>query len=152
MEKWKASTISLNKVLGLPDIPPVAHEFAALLQFDTSYELVDWLAERLQFASDLLAQEHKDQEMIQKAMLGDLELEEERELQRIGWQRDVKNRGTTIQIPPLNTSLVEVHQELARTTRAAKDMVEVCKKAIKASNLMHIEWSTTKKNNEELSA
>ena len=49
----------------------------ALLQYDTSYDLVDWLAK-------CLAQEHKDWEMIQKAMLGDLEPEEERELQRIG--------------------------------------------------------------------
>ena len=41
MEKGKASTVSLNEVLGLPDIPPTSHEFVALLQFGTSYELVD---------------------------------------------------------------------------------------------------------------
>ena len=50
--------------------------------------------------------------MIQKAMPGDLEPEEERELQRIGRQREAKNKGTAIQMPSLNTALVEAHQEL----------------------------------------
>ena len=69
MEKGKISSMSPNEVLGLLEIPPAAHEFAALLQFGTSYELVDWLAKRLQHVSDLIAQEHKDREIIQKAML-----------------------------------------------------------------------------------
>ena len=47
-----------------------------------SYELVDWLAKRLQFPAEWLEQEYKDHKMIQKAMLGDMELEDERELQR----------------------------------------------------------------------
>ena len=42
-------------------------------------------------------------------MLGALDPEEEQELQRIGGQRDVRKRGMTIQMPPLNTTLVEVH-------------------------------------------
>ena len=58
--------------------------------------------------------------MIQRAMLGALEPKEERELQRISRQRDVGNKGMTIQIPPLNTALVKVHQEQAKSTREAK--------------------------------
>ena len=54
--------------------------------------------------------------MIQQAILNALEPEEERELQWIGQQRDAKNKGTMIQLPPLNTALVEGHQELAKTT------------------------------------
>ena len=63
MEHGKASEISPSEVLSMPNIPPTAHEFATLLQFGTSYELVDWLAKHLQFASYQLAQEHKDREM-----------------------------------------------------------------------------------------
>ena len=63
--------------------------------------------------------------MIHKAML-----EKEKELQRIGRQRDAKNKGTTIQMPTLHMALVEVHKEFARTNRAAKDMAEACKKEL----------------------
>ena len=62
MEKGKASTVSLNEVLGLLDIPSTTHEFATLLQFGTSYEVVDCLTKRLQIASKLFEQEHKDRE------------------------------------------------------------------------------------------
>ena len=48
-------TVPLDDILAFTDIPPVAHEFAALLQAGTSYELVDWLAKRLQFAVEQLA-------------------------------------------------------------------------------------------------
>ena len=61
----------------LVEIPLVAHEFATLLQFGTSYELVNWLAKRLQHASNMLTQEHKDREMIQRAMLGMIEPEQQ---------------------------------------------------------------------------
>ena len=105
MEKGNKLKISPNEVLGLPDIQPATHEFATLLQFGTSYELVDWLAKQLQFSSELLEQEHKDWEMIQNAMLGDLEPEEERELQRIGRQREAKKK----EMSSLNTTLVESH-------------------------------------------
>ena len=41
MEKGKASEISPNEVLVMPDIPPSSHEIAAILHFGTSYKLVD---------------------------------------------------------------------------------------------------------------
>mgnify|MGYP000155537744 CR=1 FL=1 len=58
--------VALDEVFAFPDIPPVAHEFVAMLQAGTSYELVDWLAKRLQLAAEQLAQEHKVWEMIQR--------------------------------------------------------------------------------------
>ena len=79
MEWEKVSEVSPNEILGIPDIPLVAHEIVAILCFGTTYELVDYLAKRLQFASNQLTQEHKDWEMIQYAMLSALESEEERE-------------------------------------------------------------------------
>ena len=65
-----------NKVVGLLDKPPAAYEFATLLQFNTSYELIDCLAKQLQHASDMLTREHKDREMIQKSMLSIIKPEE----------------------------------------------------------------------------
>ena len=53
-----------------PEIPPATHELAAILQFGTSYELVEWLARRLQEVSERMAQEHRDQIMIQKTLRG----------------------------------------------------------------------------------
>ena len=37
-----------KEVLGLPEIPLETHELAAILQFGTSYELVEWLAQHMQ--------------------------------------------------------------------------------------------------------
>ena len=48
------------------------HESAALLQAGTSYERVAWLAKQLQFTGEQLAQENRDWEMIQKALVGTL--------------------------------------------------------------------------------
>ena len=110
--------MSLDEVLGLPELLVAVHEFATILQFGTSFELVEWLAHRLQYASDMLAQEHKDRIMIQKAMISAIEPEEQPELDRIGRQRIAKYRGEAIQMPSLNTTLVEVHREYARTNKA----------------------------------
>ena len=52
MTIWEATCFS--------EIPPIAHELAAILQFGTSYELVGWLARRLQEVSKRIAQEHND--------------------------------------------------------------------------------------------
>ena len=38
---------TVREALGFSDIPPAAHELATILQFGTSYELVEWLARRL---------------------------------------------------------------------------------------------------------
>ena len=46
LQRTITRTIPLDEVLAFPDIPPMAHEFVALLQVDTSYELDDWLAKR----------------------------------------------------------------------------------------------------------
>ena len=61
----------------------------------------------------MLTQERKDRIMIRKAMIGAVEAEEQLEVNRIGRQRNVKFRGEAIQMPPLNTTLVEVHREYA---------------------------------------
>ena len=54
----------------------------------------------------------------------------------------------TIQIPHLHTTLVEVHQELAKTSQATKDMADI--QTTKASELMKKEWLTATQSNTEL--
>ena len=92
----------MQEALGFSDIPAATHELAAILQFGTSYELVDWLAKRLTEVSEWLAQEHKDRVMIQKSLSGILEPEEQAEVDRIGQKRNAKSRGEAIQMPPLH--------------------------------------------------
>ena len=87
------TTIPLNKIFAFLDIPPAAYEFAALLQAVMSYELVDWLAKRLQFIAEQWEEEHKYWEMIQKAMLGELTPKEERKCQHIEQQPWAKKNG-----------------------------------------------------------
>ena len=52
IEKGKSSVTSPREALGFSEIPPAAHELATILQFVTSYELVEWLAHRLQEVSE----------------------------------------------------------------------------------------------------
>ena len=55
----------MREASAFPEIPLPAHELAVILQFGTSYELVEWLAKRLQEVSETMALEHRDQIMIQ---------------------------------------------------------------------------------------
>ena len=57
-----------------------------------------------------------------------------------------------IQMPPLHTTLVELHQQLAKITREAKEIVIVYKRTPKVSEQMHTEWSAVKQTNKELTA
>ena len=58
------SKVTPKDILLKSNMPPVVHEIVAILRFDTSYELVDWLAKSLQFTSEQLAQERNDWEII----------------------------------------------------------------------------------------
>ena len=53
-----------------------------------------------------------------------------------------------IQMPPLNTTLVEVHQELANHTRTAKHMATAYTNMEKAIELLQQQWSATRKEND----
>ena len=73
LQKGKSSVTTVREAITFSDILPAAHELAAILQFGTSYELVEWLAHRLQEVSERMAQEHWDQIMIQKSLSGVVE-------------------------------------------------------------------------------
>ena len=150
-EKGKASVTTLKDILSRPETSPVVHVMAAILRCSTSYELVEWLAKRLQFVLEQFAEEHKDREMIQKAMMRALEPEDEQELQRIDRQRDARNKGMAIQLPPLHSTLIEVHKESTKVMQEAKDIAEVGKRMRKDPDQMYKEWVATTKGDEELS-
>ena len=97
--------MTLKEILNRPDFPEAAYELAAILQFGTSYELVEWLARRLQEVSGRLEQKHKDNVMNQKAMVGAIEPNEQSEINRIARQQTAKNRGKSIEMPPLHIAL-----------------------------------------------
>ena len=57
-----------------------------------------------------------------------MERKEERALDKIGRLRNADEGRISIELPPLNTTLVEVHRELATVRHGAKDMVTTNKR------------------------
>ena len=139
----------MREAVGFSNIPPIAHELVAILQFGTSYELVEWLAPRLQEVLERMAQEQ--QIMIQKSLSGVVEPPEQQELDRIGRQRSAKNKGEAIQMPPLHEALVEIHREYEKASRAARDMADLYKKATVVSDILNAQCMKTQAENQHLS-
>ena len=96
IQKGKTSVTNVREATCFSNIPLAAQELATILQFDRSYELVEWLALRLHEVAKRMAQEHRDHIMIQKSLIGDVESQEWQEVDRIGRQRKAKNRGEAI--------------------------------------------------------
>ena len=48
VQAGQSSVTTVREATAFPEIHPTAHELAAILQFGTSYELVEWLAKRVQ--------------------------------------------------------------------------------------------------------
>ena len=99
IEKGKSSVMGPREALGFFEMPSAVHELVAILQFGTSYELVEWLAHSLQEVSERMAQEHKDRIMIQKSFISAVEPKEQQEVDQISRHRNAKNRGEAIQMP-----------------------------------------------------
>ena len=57
-----------SEVLHYPDIPDTAHEFGALLQFGTTYELMEFLATHQIKVFQRMAEEHAEQQMNECAL------------------------------------------------------------------------------------
>ena len=75
--------------------------------------------------------------MIQKSLSGAVEPEEQAEVDRISRQRNAKNKGEAIQMPPLHEALVEVHREYEKASRATKDMAELYKKVTMTAEVLN---------------
>ena len=81
-----------------------------------------------------MTEEHIEQQMVERVLTQTAESEDEVPLAKVGRQRNVGIQHMGIELPPLNTTLVEAHRELARVSMGPKDM------AIKNKNV----WKTVK--------
>ena len=73
-----------SEVLKYADIPDMTHEFGALLQFGTTYELMEFLATQQIKVSQRMAEEHAEQQMIERALPRTAESDYEGPLPKIG--------------------------------------------------------------------
>ena len=140
-EKGQSSQISEKDVFALRDMPAEAFELAALLQHGTTYELIDFLARLQVAAAARMATEHAERQVIERALDNEPASDDEPKLQRVGRKRALKKRRTRIELPELNTALVDTYKELDYATRAAKDMAANIKiarqQAKRATDLWH---------------
>ena len=98
-----------------------------------------------------MAQEHWDQIIVQKTLRGIVDPQDQQEIDRIGRQRNAKNKSEAIQMPPLHEALVEVHKEYAKASRAAKDMADMYKKATTAAEILNAQCTASQTENQRLS-
>ena len=84
---------------------------------------MDFLARAQVAAAARMAEEHAESKMIQRALMGELEPQEDRALQKIGRKKQAKNVALLMELPNLNAALIEAYHNLDHTTRAAKEMV-----------------------------
>ena len=136
----KGPLIPDNEVMAYPEIPDVAHEFAARLQFGTTFELMEFLAQQQLTLTQCMADEHADMQMIQRALASTTKHTEGRALDKIGRMRNADEGRIGIELPPLNTALVEVHRELATVRHSAKDMVTKNKHLKKKEKYAQASW------------
>ena len=81
-----------------------------------------------------MVEEHVEQQMIECVLTRAPESEDEGPLAKVGKQQNAEVRRMGIELPPLNTALVEVHRHLARVSLGATYMM------IKNKNV----WKTIK--------
>ena len=123
-DKGQTSRITEAEVFTLRDMPTESFELGALLRHGTTYELIDFLARLQVAAAARMAQEHAELQVIERALDNEPASDDEPKLQKVGRKRALKKRRTRIELPELNTTLVETYKELDYATRTAKDMAE----------------------------
>ena len=126
-----------SKVLKYPYIPVTTHEFDALLQFGATYELMEFLETQQIKLSQRMAEEHDEQQIIERALTRMVESEDEGPLTKVGRKCNVGVGRVRIKLPPLSVALVEEHKELAKVSIGAKDMAIKNKNVWKTVNLTH---------------
>ena len=81
-----------------------------------------------------MPEEHVEQHMVEHKPTRIAESEDEGPLAKVGRQRNAGIRRMGIELPPLNTTLIEVHRELAKVNMGTKDMVIKNKNVLKTIN------------------
>ena len=87
IEHGQTTQISEDEVLGYKDLPVEAYEFSALFRLGTTFELMDFLARAQVATAARMAEEHAESKMIQRALMGELEPQEDRALQKISCKK-----------------------------------------------------------------
>ena len=150
IEKGQTSKFSEDEVLTLCDMHAKAFELGAILQHSTAYGLIDFQA-KLQVAfAARMAQDHAENQVIERALDNEPASDVEPKLQRVSQKRVTKKRDTHIELPKLNTTLVEVYHELNHTTQEAKDTatnIQIAHNQAKAATDL---WQATEAQRVEL--
>ena len=131
-------------------MPAESFELGTLLRHGTAYELVDFLTRLQVSAVARMAQEHAELQVIERALDNEPASDDEPKLQKVGRKRALKKRRTRIELPELNTALVETYKELDYATRAAKDMAENIKIARQHAKTAINLWQTSEAQRAEL--
>ena len=82
--RGKGPLIPDNEVMAYLEILDVAHEVAALLQFGTTFEVMEFMAQQQITLSQRMAEEHANMQMIQRALAGTGERTDGRAFDKIG--------------------------------------------------------------------
>ena len=64
-------------MLTFQDLPTTAYELSEILRHEASYKLIDFLARVQVVVVACMAEEHADREMVQRAIAGELESDEQ---------------------------------------------------------------------------
>ena len=127
IEQGQTTQISEDKVLGYKDLVLEAYEFSALLRLGTTYKLMEFLTRAQVSAATCMAEEHAENKTIQHALVDELEPEEDRALQKIGRKKQPKSSQLLIELPDLNTALMEAYKDLDSMTHTTKQMAQCSK-------------------------
>ena len=84
------------------DLPAELHELDALLQHGKTYKLIDFIACLQAAAVACMAQEHAEQQMVERALDNDMESDDEPKLQKVKRKRATKKCRARIKLPELN--------------------------------------------------
>ena len=90
-----------------------------------------------------MAEEHEVNKMVQRALAGKLEPEENQALQKIGRKKQPKSNQLLIELPYLNSALIEAYRDLNHTTRANKKMAKCSKTARKQAKRATKLWQAS---------
>ena len=91
IEHGQTTQISEDEVLCYKHLLVEAYEFSELLRLGTTYKLMDFFARAQVGAAARMAEEHAESKMIQRALMGELEPQQDRALQKIGRKKQAKN-------------------------------------------------------------
>ena len=77
MVQGKGTLSPDNVLMAYLEIPNLAHDFARVFHFCTTFELMEFLAGQQNKLSHRMAEEHADNKVIQRALVGELEPKED---------------------------------------------------------------------------